>query len=97
MSAIDILIDEFPGENTWLKFLSVFNTSWADFKDNEKFAKQIGNEEIAVVLHAKMGTAAIQWMQQPIGALDRQSARQVLTTHPLGEMAIKSLIMRMPV
>jgi hypothetical protein len=97
MSSIETLIDEFPGDAAWAKFVSVFKASWDGFKGKEKFADEIGHEEIAVALHAKMGTAAINWMQQPIGALDKKSVRQVLADCSSGETAIKSLIMRMPV
>ncbi len=96
MSAIDILIDEFPGNNQWLQFVDVFREAWKQVSDQPRFAREIGNEEIAIVLNARMGHDAIAWMKQPIGALGNRSAQAVLRDHPSGEIAVKGLIMRMP-
>lgn len=96
MSAIDILIDEFPGNDQWLQFVDVFREAWEHVSDQRRFAKAIGNEEIAIVLNARMGKDAIAWVKQTIGALGNRSAQDVLRHHPAGEIAVKGLIMRMP-
>ena len=96
MSAIDILIDEFPGNDEWLQFVEVFRPSWEHVSDQQWLSKEIGNEEIAIVLNARMGNDAVAWMKQPIGALGNRSARDVLQNHSSGELAVKGLIMRMP-
>lgn len=96
MSSLEVLVEEFPGDKAWSDFLAAFKPSWENAQDKELFVQEIGNEDIAVVLHAMLGCDAISWMKQPIGALDGQSAHQVLRTHSAGEMVVKSLMMRMP-
>lgn len=97
MSSLEVLIGEFPGDKAWSDFVAVFKRSWENVKDKEVFVQEIGSEDIAVVLHAVLGSDAISWMQQPISALSGQSAHQILRTHPAGERAVKSLVMRMPI
>ncbi|MEI9905515.1 MAG: hypothetical protein WDN06_17400 [Asticcacaulis sp.] len=65
--------------------------------DKDYLVREIGNEDIAIVLNARMGYDAIAWVKQPIGALEQKSVLQVLKAGPSGETAVKSLIMRMPV
>ncbi len=96
MSAIEVLVDEFPGNDEWLRFVQVFRPSWQHVCDQRWLSEEIGNEEIAIVLNAQMGNDALAWMKQPIGALGNRSAHDILHNHSSGELAIKALIMRMP-
>jgi len=96
MNEVEVLIDEFPGDEAWLSFVQVFRPVWENVSDKERLVREIGNEDIAIVLNATMGHDAIEWIKQPIGALDQQSVLQVLKNSSHGEMAVKSLIMRMP-
>ena len=96
MNAIKVLADEFPGTEAWSSFVDVFRPAWENVSDKERFVHEIGNEDIAIVLSSTMGHEAIMWTRQAIGALDQKSVFQVLETGLSGELAVKSLIMRMP-
>jgi hypothetical protein len=97
MNALDVLVDEFPGEEAWSSFVEVFRLAWENVSDKDHFIREIGDADIAIVLNARMGHEAITWVKQPIGALEQKSVLQVLKAGPPGETAVKSLIMRMPV
>ena len=97
MNAIDVLIDECPGEEAWSSFVEVFRSAWENVSDKDNLVREIGDEDIAIVLNARMGYDAIAWVKQSIGALEQKSVLQVLKAGPSGKTAVKSLIMRMPV
>ena len=97
MNALDILVDEFPGEEAWLSFVEVFKPAWENLMDKDHFVHEIGDEDIAIVLSARMGDDAITWVRKPIEALDQKSVLQSLAAGSFGETAVKKLIMRMPI
>jgi uncharacterized protein (DUF2384 family) len=97
MGAIDVLIQEFPGEDQWLEYVEVFRKVSNTLSDQSRLVGEVGNEEIAIVLNARMGQDAYTWIKQPIGALDNRSVQDVLSSHPYGEIAVKGLIMRTPI
>jgi hypothetical protein len=97
MDALDVLAEEFPGDEAWSSFVEVFRPAWENVSDKDHLVQSIGDEDIAIVLSAKIGYDAIAWVKQPIGALDDKSVIQVLKSGSSGELAVKNLIMRMPV
>lgn len=96
MAAIPTLIEEFPGEAAWQRFVEVFRPGWAAIDDKPAWRAAAGDEDIAIVLSVAMGEKALAWLERPVGALDKLAPRVVLATVPLGVKAVKSLLMRMP-
>lgn len=81
MKSVDLLIVEYPGDDAWSRFATA--TGAAD-------------EEVDSVARALLGTAAHQWLQTPLGALDGHSPSDVIVAESQGQRAIRSLMMRMP-
>lgn len=96
MAAIPILIEEFPGEAAWQRFVDVFRSGWIEVADKPAWLAATGDEEIAIVLSVSMGEKALTWLDRPVGALDKLAPQTVLDTVPAGVTAVKSLLMRMP-
>ncbi len=97
MNVINTLIQEFPGEAAWSSFLEVFRPTWDEVEDKDYLVNEIGNEEVAIVLNAKLGSSAVDWAKQPIEAPNQKSVAQIIKDGHSGEIAVKHLIMRMPI
>ena len=96
MSVLDVLRDEYPGDDAWRKFVDVFRSDWTRREDKEFYISKFGDEEIAIVLSASLGLDAINWSDRPIGALGKRAPINVLTSDPSGTRIIRTLLMRMP-
>jgi hypothetical protein len=97
MSAIESLVRGYRGDTAWDAFKAACKPAWSNAEERDQYLNHIPNEELAFVLSARMGKAAIDWFVQPIGALDKRSASDVLASGPTGITALKALLMRMPV
>jgi uncharacterized protein (DUF2384 family) len=96
MGAIQILRDEYPGDNAWDRFVAVFRPSWESRTDKEFYLRHLKSEDVAVVLAGDMGNRAIEWFSSPAQALENRSPRDVLESEQFGLLILRSLLMRMP-
>lgn len=96
MSAIDVLRNEYPGDEAWAKFVTVFRPAWDLWQDKKLHSSILGDEEIAIVLTASMGVQAVDWFSRPIGALGKKAPGDILKNEPMGLNIIRTLLMRMP-
>ena len=96
MSAINILRDEYPGDDAWQKFVAVFRPAWDSLQDKDSYRSSLNDEEIAIVLAASMGEHAPHWFNKPCGALNKRAPIDVLKNEPAGINVIRTLLMRMP-
>jgi hypothetical protein len=93
---LQVLEDEFPGEKAWTNFYNVFADNWLLMQNKDDYLKVIPEESIAAVIAVKMGSRGLSWFSTPANALDGKSPQQVFLSGPVGAIAIKTLIMRMP-
>lgn len=96
MSAIDVLRNEYPGDEAWHRFVMVFRPHWVTWQDKDSYLAKFGDEEIAVVLTASMGTYSIDWFDKPCGALGKRTPADVARNEVLGNVILRTLLMRMP-
>ncbi|MBJ7314382.1 antitoxin Xre/MbcA/ParS toxin-binding domain-containing protein [Rugamonas sp. CCM 8940] len=96
MSAIDVLRDEYPGDDAWQRFVEVFRPAWGLWQEKDLYTSRLGDEEVAIVLTASLGVHAVDWFNNPCGALDTHVPIDVLRSSPSGMQIIRSLLMRMP-
>lgn len=96
MSVIYILRKEYPGDEAWKKFVSIFRPSWNSCGDKTTYLQALKNEELAVVLFATMGARSLDWFCTPVRALDNKSPEHVLSAEHEGLKILRSCIMRMP-
>jgi len=96
MRTIDILKNEYPGDSAWQNFYDVFKDGWNSVKNQAEYLREIPDEKIATVLAVKMGERGLSWFFSPSNALDGNTPSQIMSTGQQGEMAIKTLIMRLP-
>jgi hypothetical protein len=96
MDRLNVLRDEYPGDDAWRRFVDVFRPAWVERPDKGKVVSAIGDEEFAIVLVDSMGDRAIEWFSTPIGALDKRTPSDVLSNEPSGRTIIRTLLMRMP-
>lgn len=96
MSAIDVLRNEYPGDEAWKQFVAVSRPTWDLWHDKKLHSSILGNEEIAIVLTASMGEQAVDWFARPIGALGKRAPSDVLKNELMGINIIRTLLMRMP-
>jgi hypothetical protein len=96
MSTIDVLRDEYPGDDAWHRFVSVFRPAWEKLTDKDHYRSKFIDEEISIVLAVTMGGRADEWFNKPIGALGKRAPLDVMKSEPSGAKIIRSLLMRMP-
>lgn len=96
MIAIDVLRDEYPGDDAWRQFVSVFRQAWSLWEDKDSYSSTLGDQEIAIVLTTSMGALALDWFTKPCGALGKRAPIDVLKNEPYGINIIRTLLMRMP-
>lgn len=97
MSAVESLVRGYRGDSAWEAFKGACKPAWSTDTERYHYLNHIPNEELAQVLSARMGETAIDWFDQPIGALDKRSASDVLASGHEGITALRSLLMRMPI
>lgn len=95
MNSIDILRNEYPGDQAWQAFVDVFRPAWKLRQDGDLYRLNIGDEEIAIVLTALMGARASDWFVNPCAALGRRAPCDVLRNEHSGLKVIRSFLMRM--
>lgn len=96
MNQRNILSDEYPGDAAWRRFVTAFCGAFEVRQDQSACLAGISDQEIAVVLAARMGAQGINWMQDPCRALDDKTPREVLESGESGKKAVRTLLMRMP-
>jgi hypothetical protein len=96
MASIDVLRDEYPGDEAWRRFVDVFQPAWTGRVDKEPYREKLGNEDFAVVLTATMGGHALEWFNKPLGALGKRTPAEILQSEPSGDRILRTLLMRMP-
>ncbi|MHA6769427.1 hypothetical protein [Sphingobium ummariense] len=79
--SIAILVASYPGDQAWSQFARAY---------------QALDESLDSVAAARLGDGSTRWMEAPIPALEGLSPRQVLAAKPSGELAVRTVIMRMP-
>lgn len=96
MSAIDILRDEYPGDDAWSRLVDVYRPNWQAAGYSFSSFAELGDDEVAIVLSATLGSDAIPWFFRPCGALGRKTPSEVLKSEPQGLVVLRTLLMRMP-
>ena len=88
--SIDILIAEYPGDLAWQRFVDVF--------PHQPGRPRLGlqDEGIERVLAGDMGENGSRWLEYPVPALEHRTPSDVLANHPQGQLAVRSVLMRMP-
>ncbi len=84
---IEFYIDEYPGDQRWNRFLSVYND------ENLHFESPI--DEIKLILSKTVGDPEL-WMKSEIPALGNTSANEILKLGANGIIALRHAILRMP-
>lgn len=88
--SIEVLVAEYPGDRAWSRFVAEFPEVAAVVN------LPLDDALLRKVLTAEMGSKARDWLRQPVSALGGRTPASVLTDHPQGTLAIRSLVMRMP-
>jgi len=78
---IATLAAEYPGDHAWAQFARAY---------------QALDESIESVATARLGDESKRWMTSSIPALEDMSPQQVLAAGMTGQLAVRSVIMRMP-
>jgi hypothetical protein len=96
MNVIDVLRTEYPGDEAWQRFVEVFRPAWEGWQEKSLYSKELGDEEIAMVLTTSMGYRSQDWFNQSCKALGGRVPSDVLLNEPLGKQIVRTLLMRMP-
>ena len=88
--SIAILVHEYPGDQAWDHFVSVIASGSQDG------SLKLADKAIARVLTASMGARASDWLDYHVPALEGRTPTDVLSSHPDGAKAIRTVLMRMP-
>jgi uncharacterized protein (DUF2384 family) len=96
MSVINILRDEYPGDDAWKRFVAVFRPVWEKSQGKEFDISRFGDEGVAIVLRVSMGDSASDWFNRPCGSLGKRAPVDVMASESLGVNVIRTLLMRMP-
>lgn len=96
MNTIDVLREEYPGDDAWQRFVDVFRPAWKDWLEKSLYLTDLGDDEIAVVLTATMGYRSKDWFNQPCKALEGRAPSDVLQNELFGKQIVRHLLMRMP-
>jgi hypothetical protein len=78
---IAILAAKYPGDHAWTQFARAY---------------QALDESIESVAAARLGDESKRWMKSSIPALEGMSPQQVLAAGMTGQLAVRSVIMRIP-
>lgn len=91
MNAIDVLGIEYPGDAAWQRFVDVFRPAWGHWREKGLYTEVLGDEEIAIVLTASMGSKSADWFNQPCKALEGRVPSDVLLTEQHGPQVVRTL------
>jgi hypothetical protein len=97
MDAISILKNEYPGDEAWVNYLSVFADNLDAQDDKSQYLAVIPDKQLAAILAVKMGKNATIWFSSPCPALEKRTPKDVFENEPMGGRVLRTLLMRMPI
>lgn len=97
MNAIEILKIEYPGDEAWENYLSVFVDSWGAHDERNLCLPAISDKKFAAILAVKLGENATSWFSSPCSALEGRTPKDVFENEPMGGRVLRALLMRMPI
>lgn len=92
---IKTLQAEYPGDEAWDTFAKLYLCDDQPLLDH--LAELLGDRSMANVICTKLGAQAEQWIGRPLSALEGNSVQGLINSGPDGAIAIRSMLMRMPV
>jgi len=92
----DSLENYFPGNEKWNTFVLYCEDEWTecDFQD-ELIGQLSNNVDIAKVIYASVGAIALDWIKEPVSALEDLSPLECLKSSSK-TVRLKTMLMRMP-
>lgn len=86
----------FSGENSWNKFVEVFNAEWGKCSFKKQLITALGgHEDIAKVVYSSVEEKALEWINESVPALGNISPRECLVSERTVKR-LKEMLMRMP-
>lgn len=82
VTSLATLVNEFPGETAWQNFAKAIGVPHADLMD---------------VIQKVVGADSHSWMDRNIPAFEGRTPQDVLRNFESGEIAVKTLLMRIPI
>jgi len=73
MNAIDILRNEYPGDDVWQEFVNLFLPEWELLPDKNLYLSMVNDRGIAMFLAIHMGQNSFDWLSSPCNALDKKN------------------------
>jgi len=92
---LEILRDEYPGDEAWKNYVDCFRPDWEARQDQAQLREKLP-EDLAIVLSWHFGDRAWRWYTQPVPALGGKTPQSV-HSGPSGETTLRNCIMRIPV
>lgn len=97
MSILDTLKIEYPGDEAWQRYASVFRPVVTKHEANIVHLIIPEDESLAETLVGLFGQLeAAAWVERPNDALDGLSPRQVLASVEGGDRIVRHAVMRIP-
>lgn len=98
MPTLDVLRDEYPGDDAWYKYAAVFRPSTID-ADGKAVVQMVPQDEsLAEALIGLFGPKeAAHWLRKPNDVLDGRSPNDVIMTFHDGYRIVRHAIMRIPI
>ncbi|MDO5968589.1 hypothetical protein Q4Q35_02105 [Flavivirga aquimarina] len=86
----------FKGQNSWEKFIEVFESNWKDPEFQKTLLSKVDNRiDLAKVIYYKFGETSLNWLDKNIPALDNLTPLECLKSEKLINR-LKVCLMRMP-
>jgi len=92
---LEILRDEYPGDEAWKKYVDCFRPDWEARQDQAQLREKLP-EDLAIVLSWHFGDRAWRRHTQPVPTLGGKTPQSV-HSGPSGETILRTCIMRIPV
>lgn len=96
MNAISVLKNEYPGDDSWFNYVSVFSKNWNNYLHESQDLSLLADKQLAAIISTKMGKNANIWFFSPCPALESRTPKEVLENEPSGNLILRTLLMRMP-
>lgn len=92
----DELENYYPGDDAWHRFAILFVDEWATCQfQNELLSALDDDKEIAMVIYGSVFEHALQWIDEPVPALNNLTPRECMKTEA-GRKRLKTMLTRMP-
>ena len=92
----DNLESYYPGDDDWHRFAILFVDEWSTCQFQNELLLAVNNDkEIAAVIYGSVWQNSLQWIDEPMPALNNRTPRQCIETED-GRKRLKTMLMRMP-